>query len=66
MCIECGQVPCHIRCPNAVDPEAEYVGECFNCKFPITDDYIYITGLDDSIFCREECFKEYYEFKEVE
>jgi len=43
LCDECGQSPCHPRCPNAPEPTAVYV--CKSCGAEIHEgEYYYVVG----------------------
>nr|DAI50001.1 MAG TPA: Rubredoxin loop, ELECTRON TRANSPORT [Caudoviricetes sp.] len=39
MCAECRQIPCDPRCPNAPDPDPDYI--CDRCGEPVYDNLYY-------------------------
>ena len=39
MCAECRQIPCDPRCPNAPDPDPDYI--CDRCGEPVYDNLCY-------------------------
>ncbi len=41
MCAECRQVPCDPSCPNAPDPDPDYI--CDRCGEPVFDNRYYET-----------------------
>lgn len=52
MCMECGQYPCHPRCPNAPEPTAVY--ECAYCNKAIREGEDFIEY--DGEHYHEDCF----------
>lgn len=61
MCKVCGCNPCRSACPNAED---DVVATCEQCGYDITTSIkSYVDG-NGNHFCSEDCFKEYYGFKE--
>lgn len=47
------------------EPEPVKIGTCEHCGEDITDEYIYITDRDGNKFCCDDCFMEFYGYKEV-
>lgn len=61
MCVECRQIPCNSKCPNAPNPKVR--GYCQQCGEELREDYEYYTDEIGNIFCSEDCALEYYGVK---
>ena len=64
MCVECRQIPCNSKCPNAPNPKVR--GYCQQCRRELREDYEYYTDEIGNIFCSEDCALEYYGVKPKE
>ena len=54
---------------SGMDPEApepRVMGECFNCKDELREDYTYFRDEADNTFCCTECALEFYGLRETE
>ena len=52
------------RDPEA--PEPRVMGECFNCKDELREDYTYFRDDEDNTFCCAECALEFYGLRATE
>ena len=52
MCMECGQYPCHPRCPNAPEPAVVY--KCTHCNGAIREGEDFVEY--DGTYYHEECY----------
>ena len=64
MCRECGYIPCHPRCPNAIEPMVR--GRCVHCYIDLREDYEYYTDNEGNKFCSDDCALEYHGIKSKE
>lgn len=61
MCVECRQIPCNSKCPNAPSPKVR--GYCQQCGEELREDYEYYIDNNDNKFCSNDCALGYYGVK---
>lgn len=61
MCVECRQIPCNSKCPNAPNPKVR--GYCQQCGKELREDYEYYIDNNDNKFCSDDCALKHYGVK---